>query len=143
MPAAADEVFHRLVTGPTVQGWLQGAGFPAELEADPFGDPMITSATVGAAFAIYFFDCEVQLEPRACRSLSFAAGFDLEGRGSLVRVNDWNATRRFGQAYLDPEGDPWLELAVSVEGGMPEAQFRRWLVHWETSLADFVAELAP
>ncbi|TVQ34644.1 MAG: YbjN domain-containing protein [Geminicoccaceae bacterium] len=137
-PAVAEEPFQRLVTGPTVQGWLERQGYGTALDTDPFGDPMIESRTERAFFRIYFFGCETTSEPRRCRSLSFAAGFDTGGRGTLASVNQWNATQRFGQAYLDDDGDPWLELAINAEGGMPEAQFQHWLILWHQSLDRFV-----
>ena len=75
---------------------------------------------------IYFYECAKT--PR-CRSIQFTAGFAGSPIGD-ARVAEWNRTKRFGRAYLDKDGDPWVEMDVDAERGMTTEglanQFDRW-----------------
>ncbi|HEY4168655.1 MAG TPA: YbjN domain-containing protein [Reyranella sp.] len=44
------------------------------------------------------------------------AGFSKKGVAPQ-RILDWNRDKRFGRAYLDKVGDPWVEMDVDVEHG--------------------------
>jgi hypothetical protein len=140
-PAQKGESFQRLVTGPTVQSWRSQRGYRAALATDDHGDPMIESAAAGVRFQVFFYGCESGQEPRPCRTFAFTAGFDTGGSASLKLVNDWNARTIFGMAYVDEDSDPWLELPVNADGGMPSEQFARWLDIWDRALGDFVRHI--
>lgn len=101
------------MTGPEVVAWLQGEGYKAALSKDQGGDPMIKSAAGGINFTVYFYDCEKD----RCKALQFSSGFDLKDGLTLAKVNEWNKTNRYLDAYLDDENDPYVEYDVNVNAG--------------------------
>ena len=56
-------------------------------------------------------------------------------------INQWNATRLFGRAYLDEVSDPWLELVLNMQGGVTRTQFEKTFEWWETSVGEFEDEI--
>ena len=51
-------------------------------------------------------------------SIQFYIGFDDAEKTNLVRVNEWNKTRKYSRSYLDEEGDPILMLDLDRVGGV-------------------------
>ena len=113
---------------------IQDLGYRARLETDSVGDPMIVSSAGGTDFSIYFYGCT---NNRECKSLLFKVGFDLVDGTTLENVNAWNETTLFGRAYLDDEQDPWLEMAVNLDGGVSQANFEDTYDWWEVVLRQF------
>jgi hypothetical protein len=109
---------------------IRDLGYRAALESDEVGDPMIRSSVGGTEFAILFFGCA---KGKQCRSLLFKVGYDLDDGTTLDVINDWNATKLFGRAYLDEEADPWLELSVNTYGGVNRLNFEDTYDWWESS----------
>jgi len=113
-PAAQAEDLHKGgMTGPEVVAWMQKAGYKAELGKDDGGDPMISSAAEGQTFKVYFYDCEAG----RCKALQFSAGFDLKTPLTLDKINAWNRKNRYLKAYLDEDGDPYVQYDVNVNAG--------------------------
>lgn len=110
---------------------MQKIGYRAELKTDGAGDPMIVSGAAGFEFQIFFYGCD---DGRGCSSMQFAAGFDLAEPLSLSVVNEWNRTRRFGAAYLDEEGDPFLQYDLTTTGGLTEENFADAVDWWRVAL---------
>ena len=113
---------------------MQELGYRAELTTDGQGDPKIRSAAGGANFSIYFYGCT---DHRDCRSVQFSAGFDTKGGVDLLRMNDWNRNNRYGQASLDEEDDPYIEMDILMQGGLSRDLFEANLSLWDNMLADF------
>jgi hypothetical protein len=114
---------------------LNDLGYRAKLTKDGVGDPKIESAAAGVNFAIYFYGCT---DGKGCTSIQFAQGFDMDSAMNMSLVNDWNAKQRYGEVYLDVEGDPFLEMDINLAGGgISEDGFRDSLDSWERLLADF------
>ena len=114
---------------------LQAGGYAATLGTDKLGDPMITSSTGGTAFQIFFYNCT---DNRACATVTFHSGYDLDDQVSLERINEWNRAKRFGRGYLDREDDPILEMDVDLDdGGLSRPLFIDNLEFWTSVLADF------
>ncbi|GAA5335473.1 YbjN domain-containing protein [Thermus hydrothermalis] len=57
-------------------------------------------------------------QEEVCGILSLSAGFTLDEPPSWEVVNAWNRERRFSRAYLDEEGDVWLEADLDLTGGV-------------------------
>jgi hypothetical protein len=99
----------------TVVSWLQKEGFRAKLEPSTSKEksvgPFISTADGGTNFYIYFLNCK---DKKLCEDVQFSAAWDFEtGKGPAATVmHDWNAKKRFTKAYLDKEGDPYLEMDV-------------------------------
>ena len=133
--ASADEsVINKAgMTGPEVVAWLQSEGYKAALSRDKQGDPMIKSATSGANFTVYFYDCEKD----RCRALQFSSGFDLKDGMTLAKINEWNKGNRYLKAYLDEDNDPYVEYDVNVNAGRTFSGLSDDLAVWTQGVGRF------
>jgi hypothetical protein len=112
----------------TVVKALQAGGYTVELAKDSTGDPMIRSTAPGHPFRILFYGCKAG---SSCETVQFAAGYDKKARSSLEAINDWNRTKRFGRAYIDADGDPFLLMDVDLDdGGVSSQLFADNLEFW-------------
>lgn len=109
------------MTGPEVAAWLQAAGYRAQLTKDSSGDPLINSASEGVNFKVLFYDCEGAAAAQRCKALQFAAGFDLDKPLTAERMNEWNKSHRYLKAYINADGDPYVEYDVNVNAGRTTA----------------------
>lgn len=122
------------MTGPEVAKWLQGAGYKADLSTDDTGDPMIKSATDGLNFTVYFYDCTAK--PR-CKALQFATSFDLKTPMTAAKINEWNKGNRYLKAYIDDEGDPYVQYDVNINAGRTISGLKDDFDIWTSMLGDF------
>jgi hypothetical protein len=118
---------------------IQDLGYRANLEVDGEGDPMIRSSVGGTQFALVFYGCSEQHDN--CQILLFKAGYELNDKVGMDVINQWNATRLFGRAYLDEVSDPWIELVLNMQGGVTRAQFEKTFEWWEMSVGEFEDEI--
>jgi hypothetical protein len=135
-PATAEDLHKDGMTGPEVAAWLQKAGYKAELTKDESGDPLITSAAEGQSFKIYFYDCD---DAKRCKALQFSAGFDLKTPLTLDKANEWNRKNRYLKAYLDDDGDPYVQYDVNVNAGRTLAGLDDDFGVWTGMIDDFTA----
>ena len=113
---------------------LQGAGYKATLTKDDTGDPLIRSSSSGSNFAIFFFGCTKNVD---CRTLQFFAGYS-DKKPSLSMINDWNAKKRFGRAYISDSGAARIEMDVDVDdGGISKLLFEDNLEFWVLIMGQF------
>ena len=124
------------MTGPEVAAWLQKGGYKAVLSKDDGGDPLIDSAADGHSFKIYFYDCDAT---KRCKALQFSAGFDLKTPLTLDKVNEWNRKNRYLKAYLDDDGDPYVQYDVNVNAGRTVAGLDDDFGVWTGMIDDFTA----
>lgn len=114
---------------------IQNMGYKASLETDAEGDPKIQSSAAGSTFQIYFYGCTDNAE---CRSVQFSSGYDLTNGTNAAVMNDWNRRKRFGRAFIDDEGDPWIKLDLNLdEGGTTIGNFQDTFEVWELLLGQF------
>lgn len=113
---------------------LQNAGYKAVLGRDATGDPKISSAGGGTNFSIYFYGCT---DGTACTSIQFSAGYVVNPKLSLTRINEWNATTRFAQAYLDKENDPIIQFDVVLPRPMSAELFAATVERWVSITSRF------
>ena len=118
---------------------IQDLGYRAILEVDGQGDPLIRSSVGGTQFAVVFYGCSEDHDQ--CQILLFKAGYEMDQKVDLELINEWNATRLFGRAYLDDVDDPWIELVLTVRGGVTREQFEQTFEWWESSVGEFEKEL--
>ena len=118
---------------------IQDLGYRATLEVDGEGDPLIRSSVGGTQFALVFYGCSEQHD--GCQILLFKAGYELNEKVGMEVINQWNATRLFGRAYLDDVSDPWIELVLNMHGGVTRTQFEKTFEWWETSVGEFEDEI--
>ena len=125
----------QVVGDPDVIGLLMldhGLRVAADRAAD--GTPELHSDIDGTRFRVLFYGCD----PQPCTSLQFSAGFALQRPMGPARINDWNRLRRFGKAFVDSRGDPFVEMDVNLYGdGIGRRNFEDSLDLWRRVLNDF------
>lgn len=132
LPAAAPA---QVVGDPRVIGLLMTEyGLPVAEDVNPDGTPELHSRVDGIRFRVLFYGCD----PAGCATVQFSTGFDLDRPMALPRINDWNRDRRFGKAFLDADGDPFVEMDVNLYGdGIGRRNFDDTLDLWRQVLSDF------
>lgn len=118
-----------------IAGIMRAEGFQAKLERDDDGDPVIRSRASRKRFSVSFYGCD---KGRACKTIQFWSGFDLERGVTLARVNQWNTEKRFTKVYRDDEDDPYLEMDASLVGGVSRENFVDTLDWWIVGLDEFI-----
>ena len=114
---------------------MQDFGFAATLEKDSDGDPLIVSRISKTKFRVFFFGCN---GGENCSSIHFRAGYDLDKPISALVVNEWNRQKRFGKAYIDDEGDPYLEMDLNMAfDGVGYENFQDTLDWWRVVVEGF------
>lgn len=93
----------------SLMGFFEAEGAPAKLDKDNTGDPLIEMKHYGTDFAIYFYGCD---NGKSCDAVQFFSGYATEGRVAIASINEWNAERRFGRAYLTDEGNARVEFDI-------------------------------
>jgi hypothetical protein len=134
-PAAAAELVDASEPE-TLVAIIQELGYRAKLETDGLGDPLIVSSVGGTEFSIQFYGCN-ELTHAACKLLLFKVGYDLDEGTTHAVINEWNATKLVGRAYLDDESDPWFEMPVNMDGGISRPNFEDTFDWWEVSIEGF------
>ena len=113
---------------------IRDLGYRAVVSVDNVGDPLIESSVGGTDISIYFYGCE---DNANCKSLLFKVGYALDGGTTLEVVNAWNAENLFGRAYLDDVDDPWIEMAVNLDGGVSQTNFEDTFDWFEVVVGEF------
>ena len=113
---------------------LQNAGYKATLTKDETGDPLISSASGGSNFSVFFFGCTKNVD---CRTVQFFAGYN-DRKITLSMMNDWNAKKRFARAYLSDKGSARIEMDLDLDdGGMSAKLFEDNLEFWVAIMGAF------
>lgn len=113
---------------------IRAEGYKAELSQDSDGDPMLKGRISDTNWSMFFFGCE---ENRNCDIVKFSAGYDLQNGVSAAKVNEWNRSKLFGQAFVDEEGDPFIEMTVNLDGGVSEENFADTFDWWRIVVEGF------
>ena len=114
---------------------FQTLGYDAALDPYESGRPRITSRIVGVNYALAFYSCFDDMTD--CEGLMFTAGFDMSEPTAMDVVNEWNETRVYSRAFLDDEGDPFVQLPVPVARALSQDDIRRLVDVWESELTRF------
>lgn len=114
---------------------MQELGYFAKVTETSNGRPKIESKIGRKNFGIYFYDCK---ENKNCKSISFSSGWEVKKRPfDLGIVNKWNSEKRFGQAFVDDDGDPNIAWAMVLTGGVSRAALEGTLDYWQSAVTDF------
>ncbi|MFK7793487.1 MAG: YbjN domain-containing protein [Devosiaceae bacterium] len=103
----------------------------ARMERDDDGDEYIAATIDGLNYAVDVYNCDPE-----CADLTFTASFEVGGTTDTL-MNEWNASRRFGKAYIREDGDAVIQFAINTRYGITVETFRDDLVWWETVIADY------
>ena len=135
LPASGADLAPGQVTGDpeVVRQQMAAFGLPVERGNGAGGTPMLESRIDGTAFTVYFHDCRP-----VCTAIQFSAGFDLDEPLPIELVNLWNRDRRFGRAFLDEAGDPFVQMDIGLAGdGIGSQNFKDALETWRIVLSEF------
>ena len=98
----------------------------ATLATQSNGDPQINGKINGLTYQVFFRNCTNNAN---CEDLNFYLGF-LDLKPTLEVINDWNSTKRFSRAYLDPDKDACVEMDLDLVKGVSaeylDSQFGVW-----------------
>ncbi len=122
------------ITAVQVAHVLQAKGYKADIGVDDDGDPRVKSAADGTPFTVFFYGCNGG--PR-CTSLTFQAGFHIDGGLTTAKINDWNHEKRFIKGWLDNTNDPYGEMDVDTEAGFTTEALGNYLDLWVAQLPAF------
>lgn len=104
----------------------------ARLDRDDDGQEYVAGTIDGINYALDVYNCDPD-----CADLTFTASFEMSGVTDAM-MNEWNASRRFGKAYIRADGDAVLQIAINTRYGISVETFRDDMVWWETVLTDYV-----
>lgn len=107
----------------------------ATIASTQSGEPKIAARIGGVSYVVYFQNCG---QPRQCDDINLYAGF-LDTAPTPEQINDWNASKRFGRAYIDPEGDAALEMDITLKNGVSPANLSASFAIWRLMLTQFTA----
>lgn len=117
-----------------VRAFLEAYGLRVTAEKDGAGDTVLSSRMEGTGFDVYFYGCD----DGPCESIQFTTGFDLAQPLSASKINEWNRTKRYGKAYIDDEGDPFVEMDINLDfDGVGAKNFDDSIDLWRVVLSDF------
>lgn len=106
----------------------------ATLTTTSDGEPKIVGRVDGIQYLIYFYGCEAQIN---CDSIQFSAAWlDVENF-TAETASEWNLTRRIGKAFVDGDGDPWLQWDVNLVGGVSLTNIDDTIDWWIFTLKQF------
>ncbi len=114
---------------------LVARGFgSADLGKDSDGNPQIEGRVNGYRYFIYFFGCTAN---KNCTDIQLASAFTPTKKPTVKVMNDYNSSFRFGQAWLDKEGDANIAISIEMDGGITKKNLEEWFKRWEKVLTDF------
>lgn len=114
---------------------MQEEGYLATMSTDDLGDPKISSKVSESNFSVFFYGCN---NGTSCTSVQFSSGYDLDIPVSAKRINDWNRENRFGRAFVDDEGDPFIRMDIVLANeGNSAGSFSYNLDFWRLLIEDF------
>jgi len=113
---------------------LTSEGLDAEISSSEAAGK-IQSELSGVPFEIFSVNCN---SAGRCTEFLFICGFDLADGFAMAKINEWNATKIAGRAYLDDEDDPFLDHIISVSGPGDEGAFKEGLYLWAAALDAYI-----
>ena len=104
----------------------------ARFEVGTNNDRYVAGSIDGINYAIDVYNCDPD-----CADITFTASFEVANLTADL-MNEWNASRRFGKAYIRDDGDAVIQFAINTRHGVAVDTLRDDLVWWETVLEDYV-----
>jgi hypothetical protein len=73
------------------------------------------------------------------KSIQFHTAFS--SSTTLARVNTWNRNKKFSRTYIDDDGDPHLELDLSLKGGITTEHLKEFIDVCRISFSVWIKEV--
>jgi hypothetical protein len=96
--------------------------------------PFISGKMSGINYSIDFYGCNDKHED--CTTIEFYAGWDADDVPA-ERIAKWNSQNRFGNAYLDSDGSPAMEMDVNLRYGVTADNLDYTFDIWRIIVEDF------
>ncbi len=138
-PNANDGISARLIAGE-----LQALGYPATIDKDGGGDPLVTTTVDGFRWSIVFYDCGTgALEQRNCDSIQFYTGYSVPNGFPVATTNKWDTEKRYARAYTYVQRDKTTNARIEIDvliagtGADPAKTFRAYFTKMKNSAEGF------
>ena len=105
----------------------------ATLLKDGEGDPLINGSIDGTSYQLFFYGCS---ENRNCTTLMFTASWEVPNLTDKAMAT-WNRDKRFGNAYIDGDGFPTVEMNVNLLYGVTRRNLDDTIDWWKLVLNEF------
>lgn len=117
---------------------LASEGFEAVLSKQDTGAVQIKSSAAGESFWLYFEACEADYT--GCEVITLSTGFDFDTPQTEAVFGDWNR-QKISKAYLDEEGDPYVEFSINMLHGVSRENFVDTLNWFAMEMAAFMDQI--
>lgn len=114
---------------------LIALGQTTTLAVDSGGDPMIVTTGPAGEYRLWFYGCTNNVD---CTVVNISVGFDLATGSTLDLMNEWNAKKLVGRAYLGTESNPNLDQYVPLGGGMSLLNFSQLISQWNFAMGEYI-----
>jgi hypothetical protein len=74
---------------------------------------------------------------RACAAMRLSLALASKRKPPVSLMNAWNNAAPMARGFIDQDGDPVLEMDISVEGGVSRAHVLAQLTRWRDAMAKF------
>lgn len=118
---------------PAIMAVLDDMGYAPQMGVDSYGDPLITGTISNSNYAVVFYDCTGK---GRCGILLFTHAWEINGI-TVEKMNEWNNTQLWGQAYVDEDSHPVLTISVNLVGGLTDENFRDMVGKWAETVVSF------
>jgi hypothetical protein len=112
---------------------VRDAGYRAEVDTEN-NRPRIRAGMAGYNVVIYLYQCT---DDGTCGSLQYSVGLTKSPNYTLTLVNKWNEEKRYAKAYLDKNGNMYLEYDLSFSGGITRETVKAAARLFDDLAADF------
>ncbi len=79
---------------------------------------------------------------RACAAMRLSLALTGKRKPPIGLMNAWNNAAPMARAFIDQDGDPVLEMDISVEGGVSRAHVLAQLTRWRDAMTKFQTLIA-
>lgn len=119
----------------SIKNFFLEEGSSVEVLVDNVGDPQLDVTHYGSDFSIFYYGCE---DNTNCDAVQFYSGYATDGSVRLRTVNDFNAEKRWVNAYITDSGSTRLEMDIYLgDNGMAADDFATMLGIWTRHMREF------
>ena len=122
----------------TIVRLLRQRGYAADLNVDQSGAVEIRTSHDSPNFWLFFEACAPDFTQ--CEVITLAAGFDFDAPQVPGLLGNWNE-ERFSKAYLDSEGDPFVEFTINMLHGVSPENFIDTLDWFGREITEFIDQI--
>lgn len=116
---------------------LRDMGYRAQVETSTVtGNPIIRTSAEGVNYDVLFYGC---IDGKDCRSIQYIVSLRMNTPPGLDKLNEWNATKTVGQAYVADNGAIRLKQHFSMAGGVSREALESGASLWIRAMGEYLA----